>query len=328
MKKLTVLFVMLAGILFLGCNENQMVSPISRAGGRVEVSDLYSKALDIIAKGLEDDNGLVRSNAVEAVSTTKLKMMMPEVRKLLRDEFVGVRFAAAVAVGDMKYAPAKYTVKSLLKDKNANGVIAACYALARLGNSEHVDFIRQSIKSKDQTLRANSALLLGKLGRKKDLGLLYEALRDPDSSSRVQIQAAESIAVMGDKKIYETLWTLLISKYADERAMGIRAMGALRTDDARIAIATMLEDDVPEVRLCAAEQLGRLGDRSGEGEVIDYFTRTWRKMDQRRVADGIAAMAIGRIGGDVLISYLPAVLNSPVREVRISAAQSVILLSK
>ena len=215
-----------------------------------------------------------------------------------------------------------------MKDKNPNGVIAASYALARFGNSERTAVIRRSIKSKDQTLRANSALLLGKLGSKKDLDLLYLALRDPESVRRVQIQAAESIAVLGDKKIYETLWTLLISKYADERLMGVKAMGSLGTGDAQIAIATMLEDDVPEVRLCAAEQLGRLGDSQGHDEIVEYFTKTAYKMKERRVADGMAAMAIGRIGSRSLTGYLPALLKSPTKEIRISAAQAVILLSQ
>mgnify|MGYP001110137148 CR=1 FL=1 len=53
------------------------------------------------------------------------------------------------------------------------------------------------------------------------------------------------------------LWTRLISAYADDRVMGIRAMGALGTPEAKNALTTMLDDPVPEVRLAAAEQVGR-----------------------------------------------------------------------
>ena len=73
------------------------------------------------------------------------------------------------------------------------------------------------------------------------------------------------------KKYIQNSGTMLISSFADDRVMGIRGMGALGTADAKNAIITMLDDDILEVRLVAAEQLGKLNDNLGEPEVQDVF---------------------------------------------------------
>ena len=114
----------------------------------------------------------------------------------------------------------------------------------------------------------------------------------------VVLQAAEAIAMLRDHRIYPKLWTRLISAYADDRVIGIRAMGALGTDEAKNAIVTMLDDPVPEVRLAAAEQLGRLGDPTAKRKSWTSSRRTlMADMDaqgQERIKT-LAALAIGEI---------------------------------
>ena len=111
MRKLFFIAFMLTAFFFVGCNESQTAIRPAGGGNGIDVSSLRPQALDIIARALDDENGSIRSNAIETVSSANLKFMMPEVTKLLKDKFVGVRFAAAVAVGDMRYSPAKYAVK-------------------------------------------------------------------------------------------------------------------------------------------------------------------------------------------------------------------------
>jgi HEAT repeat protein len=330
--------VIFASVCFLGgCDPGWRVM---EGGGNV--ARLREQAVEIIRESLDDENGLIRSNAIEVVAETGQKELMDKVKQLLGDDFVGIRFTAAVAVGDVKYVSAKRSVQRLLRDKNENAKIAAAYALVRFGNAEYARFIRQAIKRKavskeDQTIRANAALLLGKLGDQDDLELLYEAMHDDYSSDKVRIQAVESIATLGDEKIYRMkLWALLISKYADDKIMGIRAMAALGLTgkdiyyDVKNAIATMLDDDIVEVRLVAAEQLGRLGERIGEGVVLEYFTKVSARLDRNSIDRGnvLAAMAIGRIGGDNLTRFLPELLKSPSKTVRLSAARAVLLLTR
>lgn len=326
---------MLSVIIFLsGCDQD-----MANMGGRGtlsggDVQKLQQRALEIVRDGLQDKNGLIRANAIEVVANTKREELMPRVTKLLWDDLFAVRFTAAAAIGDIGYLPGKYPLIRLLMDKNENVRIAASYALVKLGAKNSVTIIRRSIRSKNQTIRANASLLLGKLGNQDDLELLYWALNDAESGDMVKLQTVEAIAMLGDETIYQKrLWPLLISKYADERVMGIRGMGALKTKEGTNAVKTMLYDEVPEVRLVAAEQLGRLGDISGEPEVLEYFmkiAKEIKKMD--RIAAGranvLGAMAIGRIGTERLRRFLPGLIKSQAKEVQLSAAQAVLLLTQ
>ena len=155
-------------------------------------------------------------------------------------------------------------------------------------------------------------------------------MHDSASDDIAVYQAAKSRAMLGDKKIFPRLWTLLISKFLDDRLDGVRAMAELRTLGARNALLTMLYDNEPEVRLFAAERLGMLDDPSGELEVLIFLNKYQpeadKKVEYRRSV--LAALAIGRIGTPALIKFLPGLMKSDSKEVRLAAAQSVLILSK
>jgi HEAT repeat protein len=217
-------------------------------------------------------------------------------------------------------------MKRLLETGDENTKIAAAYAMVKLGFSEKLDFIRKAVKSEDQTVRANAVVLLGKSGDESALKLLYLAQTDRDSDDKVKFQAVEARAGLGDEKIFPKLWAIVLSSYADDRIMGIKAMGALGTEKAREVLATKLDDEVPEVRLAAAEQLGMLGDKSGELVVLDVFRKNLTAgMDKQGVEriNVLTAFAIGRIGTGRLIIYLPALLKNESKAVRIAAAKAV-----
>jgi len=289
--------------------------------------DLSGQARQIILDGLADAEPQIRANAVEVVASTRELRLMPNVRKLMIDKVVPVRFAAILAVGDLSYAPAKDDVAPLLNDPNPNIKIAACYAMTRLGQTQYYQDLCTAVASNDQTVRANAALLLGKSGQQEGIRFLYWTLQRDDSSDMVVLQTAEAIAMLGDPRIYPKLWTRLISTYADDRVIGTRAMGALGTEEAKSAIVTMLDDPVPEVRLAAAEQLGKLGDSAGEAEVLAVFgKRLMADMDaqgQQRVKI-LAALAIGEIGTERPARYLPQLLQDPSKVVRLAAAKAVL----
>jgi len=311
-------------LLVLGCNESlQMgLSPSDSAS----VEELIPKATQIIREGLADEDPRIRINAVEVVAATKRITLMPKVQRLLKDEFVPVRFAAALAVGDVEYHLAKNEVAQLLKDRDENVRIAAAYGIGKLSSGEGFELLGKMITSDDQTVRANAALLLGKSGDKKSLKLLYWALQHKDSADKVIFQSAESIAMLGDERIYPRLWTMLISARADDRVMGIKAMGALGTTEAKNALVTMLADDVLEVRLHAAEQLGVLGDSIGEPVVLDVFTKKLTSVPDREGIERVnvlTALAIGGIGTPALTKFLPQLLENESKLVRIAAAKAV-----
>ena len=325
LRPLVFAFVFLAFAVF-GCNKSPQTTYTHTLVDTISVNNLKPQATQIIQEALADDNPLIRVNAIEVVATTKQIRLMPKVQRLLKDKFVPVRFAAALAVGDLQYSLAKSEVAPLLQDENENVKIAAAYAMSKLGSPDSFQLLRKAIASNDQTVRANAALLLGKSGDKNVLKFLYWTLQREDSDDRVRLQTAEAITMLGDERIFPKLWAMLISTYADDRIMGIRAMGALATVQARNALVTMLDDDILEVRLAAAEQLGMLASSAGELEVLDVFTKNLTadldKESSERV-NVLTALVIGRLCTPTLTKFLPQLLKSESKFVRIAAANAV-----
>ena len=324
--------VILSLIAFCGCETGsgkQRTDNVT-AGNPIS-NDLEVQATQIIQQALANSNPHVRANAIETVAAipiSRARKFMPETQQLLKDEFVPVRFAAAVAIGDTGYSQARGDITQLLKDDNENAKIAAAYAAYKLGAASGLAIIHASIKSKDQSARANAAFLLGKSGEspKQALLLLYETMRDETSDEKVILNSIEAIARLGDEKIYQKIWAMLISAYADDRVCGIRAMGALGTTQARDSLSTMLKDDLTEVRLVAAEQLGNLGDIAGEKVVIDALTKDIASaQDQEAKAriQTLAALAIGQIRTPTLKKFLPELLKSEFQFARLAAAKAV-----
>ncbi len=311
-------------VFAFGCDES-----LQTTSGDYNVTNInmpWAKARRIIQEALADNDPLVRVHAIEVVASTRQLKLMPQVLRLLQDKFVPVRFAAALAVGDLEYLPAKRSLNQLLNDNDANVIIAAAYAMSRLGSFEHLEVLRKAAVSNDQKVRANAVLLLGKGGDKSSLQLLWHTLQDKNSDDRVVYQSAEAIAMLGDEQIFPRLWAMLISAYADVRLMGVRAMGKLGTPEAKNALIRKLDDDILEVRLVAAEQLGVFRNPIGERKVLEVFekklTRTLDKQASERT-NVLTALAIGQIRTPGLRKYLPQLLENESKFVRIAAAKAV-----
>jgi HEAT repeat protein len=312
--------------VFSGCGEGQSLKAV-RLPGKSSVGGLQPQALTIVEQGLDDPDPQIRDKAVEVVAATGQMQLMPKVQKLLSDDYVPVRFAAALAVGDTEYYLAKGDVQRLTQMADDNTKIAAAYAMYRLGYKRYLDPIRRAATSSDQTVRANAVVLLGKAGDPNVLELLYWAKNDDSSEPKVRYQATEAIARLGDEKIVPKIWTMLVSKFVENKIIGIKAMGAIGTVEAKEALFTKLDDDILEVRLVAAEQLAALGDTSGEQVVLSIFeehlTAGLDQPGQERVMV-LTALAIGRLGTPKVTGYLPKLLKSDSPLVRLAAAQAVL----
>ena len=298
-----------------------------RLPGGTNLEHLQPQAVCIIEQALDSTNPIIRTNAIETVAATRQIQLMPRVQRMLNDDYVPVRFAAAVAIGDTEYYLAKNMLQRLIQVADENTKIAAAYALYKLGYKQYLELIRQAATSQDQTLRANAVMLLGKTGDKSVLKLLYWAKDDDESEPKVRYQAAESIAKLGDTEIVPKLWTLLVSKFVENKIIGVKAMGALGTAQAEEALLTKLDDDILEVRLTAAEQLAALGDNSGEQVVLNVFeehlTAGLDEAGRERIMV-LTSLAIGRLGTPKTIHYLPELIKDDSELVRLAAARAVL----
>jgi HEAT repeat protein len=294
------------------------------------VKKLVPEAEKIVLAGLNNSDIAIKDNVIEVIAAGQITDMMPKVVALLDDPAVAVRFTAAVAIGDMQYKQAEKKLKKMLKDPDLNVAIAACYALYKIDNDEKdLKSIEDFASNSSQLLQANVAMLLGKLKNQSSLHILYKLKDNPSSSDAVAYNATEAIARIGDIKIYQKIWALLISVYVDDRCMGVQAMGALGGGKGKNALLTMLDDAEPQVRLIAAGQLGELGDKSGQSVVLTYLNSAppaEKSIAERR--NVLAAMAIGQIGSEELTAHLSKLLNNESSFVRLAAVRSVFLLAK
>ncbi|MEN8127244.1 MAG: HEAT repeat domain-containing protein [Planctomycetota bacterium] len=320
--------IILVALVVAGCTQEprsgSSTSPAKTAG----TQSLKARAMIILEDTLTGKDAHLRSSAIEITVETDQKDMLPHITRLTADPVVPVRFAAMVALGDTRRFSCEKIVRKALDDPNANVRIAAAYSLVKLNYPQFVEQIRAAAKSPGQTVRANATLLLGKIGNPDNIEPLYEVLQADDSADKVRLQAVESIARLGDERMYRSkLWALLISKFADDRVIGIRGMGALNTVESRDAIAKMLQDEILEVRLTAAEQLARLGDDRGQEEVLKYF-KTSPDLNRPSMANGMAVMAIGYLENSQLNTYLPKALSSQSPNTQLLAARSVLMQLK
>ncbi len=313
-----------------GCNRPARPTIIDYGAGKMDSTQ--REAYGIIRNGLVDSNPVVRVNTIEVVVTANQIELMRSVQRMLEDESMPVRFAAAVAIGDLKYSIARTSLgralSRALTDSDANVVIAACYAMGRLGDTEYYEVIRKELDSDDQTVRANAAFLLGRTEDPRMIAVLKQAQQDKNSSVKVRFQLLESRARLGDENVLSKLWAIVLSGYADDRIMGVRALGALGTRTARDILITKLDDDILEVRLAAAEQLGKLGDKTGEPEVLDVFEKDMTAgLDEQalRRTNVLTALAIGQICTPDLAKHLPKLMKKPSKSVRLAAAKAVFL---
>ncbi|MHC4425823.1 MAG: HEAT repeat domain-containing protein [Planctomycetota bacterium] len=285
-----------------GCNESSQ--PALGQSDAPGATSIQMEAFRIIQGALAESDPVARVNAIEVVASTGQIKLMPEVHRLLQDEFAPVRFASALAVGDLQYSLAKRSAGRLLKDKDVNVMVAAAYAMGRLGDAEYFEVVRKAIDSEDQTVRANAAFILGRTGDINALKLLKWAQEDKNSSDKVRFQVLEARARLGDEEVLQKLWAIVYSGYADDRIMGIRAMGTLGTSKAR----------------------DMFRDRTGEPEVLAVFendlTIGLDKQASER-ANVLAALAIGQIRTPALTKYLPQLLRNESKFVRIAAAKAV-----
>lgn len=317
------LFFICATIFIFGCEESSQTLGDDYIANKASPQ---AQAYQIIQNALDDTNPVARVNAIEVIATTGQFRLMPKVERLLRDEFAPVRFASALAIGDMRYSQAKSSLSPLLKDRDVNVVVAASYSMGKLGSTEYFEVVRKAIQNNDQTVRANAAFLLGKTGDKSSLDILKSAQEDKNSNDKVRFQILEARARLGDTEVLQKLWAIVYSAFADDRIMGIRAIGLLGTSKARDILVTKLDDDVLEVRLAAAEQLGKLQDRIGESEVLEVFEKNLTVgLDAEAIerANVLTALAIGEICTPDLENFLPQLLKNESKFVRIAAAKAV-----
>ena len=272
--------------------------------------------------------------------------VIPALSQSLEDSHLEVRVAAAEAMGKIgDPAAVPYLTESLFSS-DIDVRTAAAWALGKISDPAAVPALVQVLRDGSTRIRWNAAWALGEIGAPAVPGLV-EALRDEDG--RVRGTAAGALAAIGVSDAVPGLvhalndedWTV---REAAARALGQLQdaaavhglIGALHDDDDRVrgtaagalaaigapalpALVGALHDPEQHVRLAVAGALGTMAYRKAAPNLLHVLTDILRDPDPDM--RGIAAWALGELGGDV-IPLLESALRDDAGSVRVAALKA------
>jgi HEAT repeat protein len=290
---------MAAATLGSGCAPAQTtLTPLDAAGFR-------QRGFETVKRGIQYPYlPSVRAQAVEAMQEAAPEEGLPWIRSALADEHPAVRFAACLAAGAVHDLLARDGLTRCLDDPDANVRVGAIFALHRLGDTHLTGQLPEYLFDSSQpSVRRNAALVLGRLGEPGAVSLLARAMRDPDEG--VQLQALESMALLGNREAQQQLTFYANSGTGYKEAF---ALNALSQTHARRFLDTyryrLRHTDFLETRLSAARGLGLLGTREGYPVAVEALNFNSPRRDladdpaenQVRRIRQLAALALGAIG--------------------------------
>ena len=314
---------------FLGCEQIKPVLQLTPSP--VSPERLQAQVKEVLEESLASGDAEFRSHSLECYGLLRNDLSVPgHIRQGLRDVEIAVRFAAAVAAGDVQDSTSQILLERLMRDPEASVRMAAAYGLERLGEPRSETWYDKALLGEDENLAALACLLLGKLGddppRQRSRQKLWEVMEKEGQSPKVRLQAAESLARLGDESVLNKLLVFAHSGWADDRMLAISGMALLDAPEARGMLAGLADDDQTEVRLAAIRALGPLADDEQRALVVallSYRNSDGDELASRRVR-GLALLALGSIGAQSHSGRLDRALNDPSPYLRIMAARAAI----
>ena len=260
--------------------------PVLRESAMIMVRGLGdSVARDIILKGLEDPQRVVR-------------------------------FQAALAAGEQRLAEARPLLESMVSTDDLHLRVAVIYAMHRLGITDHTHELEKTAVHPEPGVRADTAMILGLLGEKSairsDRSILRVLARD--SEPLVRQRAWEAIWRLGDDSTVDELVGLSMSRFADDQVLAIQALAGPRNGSVREVVRNCLTADHVETSLVAARAMGQLGSDDGYGVALKGA-----KSGEGRQRF-LAALAFGAIGRSDAQPTLRKLMNDRDRRVKVAAA--------
>ncbi|HEY3241755.1 MAG TPA: HEAT repeat domain-containing protein [Phycisphaerae bacterium] len=270
-----------------------------------DLAVLRQRGFETIKRGVQYPHlASVRAQAVEAFQEAAPEDGLPWIRAALTDAHPAVRFAACLAAGTLQDKLALDGVTRCVADPDESVRVGAIFALHRYGDTHLTGQLAEYLLSaSDPAVRRNAALVLGRLGEKGAVSLLARAMRDSDEG--VQLQALESMSLLGRPEAQQQLTFYATSGTGYKEAFAINALGL--THEPRFADTyhyRIRHSDYLETRLAAARALGLLG--AADGYTLAAEALNWNS-PRRGVPDDppenqvrrmrqLAVLALGAIG--------------------------------
>jgi HEAT repeat protein len=232
------------------------IGALANAGGQDVVHEL--------AKVLKHNDHRIRTAAIEAVARFDAQNHATAFRNLLRDPMWDVRCAAAAALAKVRDPTSVDALVTLLKDQTTDVRTSAAESLGRIGDSRAIGPLVLALKDDESEVRKAAAVALTRIdthwaeseAARKLAPELRGALGSGDWA--VRRAAAYVLEQLGESQ------TPTVEQPATEMPSPARR----RQQAVLTVFADLLKDADTDLRLAAAETLGRLGDARGRSPLM------------------------------------------------------------
>jgi HEAT repeat protein len=167
-----------------------------------------------------------------------------------------VRAAAARALGLVHAANAGPEFTRLLRDPDPQVRTAAAEGAAEAGWKGATPLLLELLTDLHKPVRIAAAIALGQLGEASTVPALIRAYRSADAAFADAITGA--VARLDREALGQVIDILLERNDAPSRARLVRTIGGLNPPHPIRLLESLFRDQTPEVRLAAAEVLGRV----------------------------------------------------------------------
>lgn len=147
-------------------------------------------AIDLLRSLIHDEEGQVRSGAVQSLAALAREESLPALLEALNDRNSDVRWIATEALGQMSGSTAVDALIPMLTDEDKEVGRIAAEGLGRQGDSRAVPHLIAAMRDSYPLLRESAILALGQLADRRALPALQEVLQDTNQQVRRSAETA------------------------------------------------------------------------------------------------------------------------------------------
>ena len=291
------------------------------------IKDAEPQAVQTLLEASRSEQALLRMNAIEAAKSMPDRAQ-PMVQLALDDPNPAVRFAALVTAGRLELEGIGRRALTLANDPEQPDYVqaAAIFAAHRCGEEADLGRLAQMLYHPDLRQRSNAAMLFGLSEDPSAIPVLKDAAQqpmwraEPLERELLRVQIAEALLNLGEEESLKALQGAAYSSEDEVRVLAVLMLGRANDRSMRGNFTNFLAKDPIELRLAAAEALGRIGSREGLPVMLEAADA-----DDQATVRAQAAFALGQVSSDPLAAAaLISLLDDPEPAVRIAAASAVL----
>ncbi|MCW5202663.1 HEAT repeat domain-containing protein, partial [Desulfobulbus sp. US4] len=240
--------------------------PISDRFSRYMQDGLYSRGRKLAKNILgTQDSGRI-AELVSQFSRIRSKKIVGELNELFKDNDGNVRSAAVDALGQLSVDSAIPHIIPLLKDSDGSVRSAAVDALSQLGVASAVPQIIPLLKDSDESVRSAVVDALVQLGVASAVPHIIPLLKDSDES--VQSAVVDALVQLGVASAVPQIIPLLKDSDESVQSAVVKVLVQLGVASAVPQIIPLLKDSDGSVRSAAVKVLVQLGVASAVSHII------------------------------------------------------------